>query len=132
MTDANATRSWADPWAIVIGQWAHERDVVFGVTAAGRPPEVTGIERAVGLFINTLPARVDIDPDAIVISWCGVETAKYRPDVVLGREGCSDMRAVREGNVFCVAEAHLGRPGPRLTEGLQELEEIVRASSRAP
>ena len=40
--------------------WASERrrDVVFGVTVAGRPPELAGIERMVGLFINTLPLRV--------------------------------------------------------------------------
>ena len=33
-------------------------DVVFGVTVAGRPPEIAGIESMVGLFINTLPLRV--------------------------------------------------------------------------
>ena len=34
--------------------------MVFGVTVAGRPPEITGIERMVGLFINTLPLRVKL------------------------------------------------------------------------
>ena len=32
--------------------------MVFGVTVAGRPPEIAGIESMVGLFINTLPLRV--------------------------------------------------------------------------
>ena len=32
--------------------------MVFGVTVAGRPAEVAGIERMVGLFINTLPLRL--------------------------------------------------------------------------
>jgi hypothetical protein len=36
--------------------------VVFGVTVAGRPPEVAGIENMVGLFINTLPLRVQLPP----------------------------------------------------------------------
>ena len=36
--------------------------MVFGVTVAGRPPEIAGIERMVGLFINTLPLRVRLDP----------------------------------------------------------------------
>ena len=31
---------------------------MFGVTVAGRPPEIAGIESMVGLFINTLPLRV--------------------------------------------------------------------------
>ena len=38
-------------------------DVVFGVTVAGRPPEIAGIESMVGLFINTLPLRVKLPAD---------------------------------------------------------------------
>ena len=30
------------------------------MTVAGRPPEVAGIENMVGLFINTLPLRVQL------------------------------------------------------------------------
>jgi iron complex transport system substrate-binding protein len=65
------------------------------------------------------------DPDAFVISWCGIEPAKYRPDVVLQRPGCETLRAVRERRVFVVPEAHLGRPGPRLTRGLADLRRVV-------
>ena len=36
--------------------------MVFGVTVAGRPPEIAGIETMVGLFINTLPLRVPLRP----------------------------------------------------------------------
>jgi amino acid adenylation domain-containing protein/non-ribosomal peptide synthase protein (TIGR01720 family) len=56
-------------WALLLGKWAGERDVVFGVTVAGRPPTLPEIERAVGLFINTLPLRVDIDPEARLGDW---------------------------------------------------------------
>ena len=45
-------------WAILLGRLTGRDDVVFGVTVAGRPPEIAGIERMVGLFINTLPLRV--------------------------------------------------------------------------
>ena len=72
----------------------------------------------------------ELDPDAIVISWCGVDPAKYRPDVVLGRPGTQDVRAVREGLVFCVPEAHLGRPGPRLEDGLNDLRAVVEQASQ--
>ncbi len=68
----------------------------------------------------------DLAPDAIVISWCGVPTAKYRTDVVYGNPLWQDVPAVREGRVFPIAEAFLGRPAPRLVEGFHALREVVR------
>ncbi|RSS72244.1 non-ribosomal peptide synthetase, partial [Streptomyces sp. WAC06614] len=49
-------------WAMVLGQLTGRTDVVFGGTVSGRPPQVPGIESMVGLFINTLPVRVALDP----------------------------------------------------------------------
>ena len=37
-------------------------EVTFGVTVAGRPAEIAGIENMVGLFINTLPLRLKLPP----------------------------------------------------------------------
>lgn len=69
---------------------------------------------------------VALAPDAIVISWCGVDPGKYRPDVVYGKELWKDVPAIRDGRVFCVPEAYLGRPGPRLVEGVRALRDVVR------
>jgi iron complex transport system substrate-binding protein len=66
-----------------------------------------------------------VAPDAIVMSWCGVKVEKYRAEVVLGRDGWADTRALRERHVFPVSEAFLGRPGPRLVEGYRALRRIV-------
>ncbi|WP_308295656.1 non-ribosomal peptide synthetase [Streptomyces odontomachi] len=51
-------------WAAVLGTLTGQRDVVFGGTVSGRPPELDGVESMVGLFINTCPVRVDLDPYA--------------------------------------------------------------------
>ena len=48
---------------MLLGRLTGRDDVVFGVTVAGRPPEIAGIESMVGLFINTLPLRVKLSPD---------------------------------------------------------------------
>lgn len=66
------------------------------------------------------------DPDAVVICWCGVKPEKHRPEVVFGRAAWRTTRAVREGRVRSIPEAHLGRPGPRLVEGMRALRELVR------
>ncbi|MER7004922.1 amino acid adenylation domain-containing protein [Dactylosporangium sp. NPDC000555] len=50
-------------WALLLNLLTGRRDVVFGGTVAGRPAEVPGIDRVVGMLINTIPVRVRIDPD---------------------------------------------------------------------
>ena len=50
-------------WGLVVGMVTGRDDVVIGATVAGRTPEVPGVESMVGLFINTLPARVRWAPD---------------------------------------------------------------------
>ena len=47
-------------WAILLGRYSGERDVVFGAVTSGRSAPVTGIETMIGLFINTLPVRVEL------------------------------------------------------------------------
>lgn len=68
-----------------------------------------------------------VEPDAVVISWCGVRPEKYRPDVVYRRERWRELPALRTRRVFTVPEAHLGRPGPRLVAGCRALREIAEA-----
>ncbi|NUP51102.1 MAG: amino acid adenylation domain-containing protein [Catenulispora sp.] len=49
-------------WAVVLAGMTGSDDVVFGTSVSGRPPELPGIERAVGMFTNTVPVRVRLDP----------------------------------------------------------------------
>jgi amino acid adenylation domain-containing protein/non-ribosomal peptide synthase protein (TIGR01720 family) len=51
-------------WALILGRYSGQQDVLFGATVSGRPPDLRGVEAMVGLFINTLPVRVHITPDA--------------------------------------------------------------------
>ena len=52
-----------------------------------------------------------MDPDAIVLSWCGVAPEKVRPDVVYKNPAWQEVNAVKRGHIYCVPEADLGRPG---------------------
>jgi amino acid adenylation domain-containing protein len=47
-------------WGSVLSYFTGEHDVVFGSVVSGRPPQVAGIENMIGLFINTIPFRVDL------------------------------------------------------------------------
>jgi len=69
----------------------------------------------------------ELAPDAVVIAWCGVEPAKYRTDVIYRNPAFRDLPAVRRRQVFRIPEAFLGRPGPRLVDGVRALREVVAA-----
>ena len=61
-------------WALVLRRFSGDRDVVFGVTVAGRPVDMPHMQRTVGLFINSVALRVTLPPDdepCSVRSWLG-------------------------------------------------------------
>ncbi|RUS96566.1 hypothetical protein DSM106972_087530 [Dulcicalothrix desertica PCC 7102] len=47
-------------WAILLNRYSRSEDIVYGITVAGRPPEMSGVEQMIGPFINTLPLRVSV------------------------------------------------------------------------
>jgi iron complex transport system substrate-binding protein len=107
------------------------------VIAPGRESWVTDLITAAGganplaeRAVKSTPLADDelraLDPEAVVICWCGVRPEKYRPDVVRKRPALQGGTALGRGNVFCIPEAFLGRPGPRLVQGYQGLSEVVR------
>ncbi|MFD7046034.1 condensation domain-containing protein, partial [Rhodococcus jostii] len=57
-------------WALVLAALTGNTDVVFGTTVAGRPPSITGIETIPGLFINTVPVRVELGAGRTVLEVC--------------------------------------------------------------
>lgn len=56
-------------WALLLSRYSRQEDVVFGATVSGRPADLAGVESMVGLFINTLPIRVQVSPEAFVLDW---------------------------------------------------------------
>jgi amino acid adenylation domain-containing protein len=56
-------------WALLLNRYSGEEDVVFGVVVSGRDIALAEAESMVGLFVNTLPARVRVLPDAALLPW---------------------------------------------------------------
>ncbi|NLT88084.1 MAG: non-ribosomal peptide synthetase [Pseudomonas lactis] len=50
-------------WALVLRRLSGDRDVLFGVTVAGRPVDMPEMQRTVGLFINSIALRVKLPED---------------------------------------------------------------------
>lgn len=49
-------------WGILLGKYNYTNDAVFGLVVTVRPAAIQGIERMIGLFINTVPTRVQYQP----------------------------------------------------------------------
>ncbi|MBN0480930.1 hypothetical protein JTM48_34670, partial [Pseudomonas aeruginosa] len=56
-------------WSLLLQRYTGQDTVVFGATVAGRPAELAGIERQIGLFINTLPVIATPLPQQSLASW---------------------------------------------------------------
>ncbi|MDD1505460.1 amino acid adenylation domain-containing protein [Lysinibacillus sp. CNPSo 3705] len=46
-------------WGLLLHNYTSAEEVVFGSTFSGRPADLDGFEHRIGMFINTLPIRVD-------------------------------------------------------------------------
>lgn len=91
-------------WALLLSYLSRESDVVFGSTVSGRPPDLIGSESMIGLFINTLPVRVQIDPQASLIPWLKqlqaqhLEARQYEHTPLVKIQGWSELP--RERSLF--------------------------------
>jgi len=56
-------------WALLLSRYTGEDDVVFGVTRTCRQSSFEGADETVGLFLNTLPLRVNTRPASTVFGW---------------------------------------------------------------
>ncbi|MDO9346477.1 MAG: amino acid adenylation domain-containing protein, partial [Pseudomonas sp.] len=79
-------------WARVLASTSGQEHVVFGTVLLGRMQGGKGSDRALGMFINTLPLRVDIDGSGVRMA---VKQTHARLTALLGHEHASLALAQR-------------------------------------
>ncbi|MEW5861368.1 MAG: amino acid adenylation domain-containing protein [Cyanobacteriota bacterium] len=86
-------------WAILLSRYSGEQDVVFGAISSGRPTDLVGVESIVGMFVNTLPMRVDVNPEAELLPWLNrfqaqqAEMRQYEYSPLVKIQGWSEIPA---------------------------------------
>ena len=56
-------------WALLLGGYTGEREVLFGSIVSGRPADLDGAESMVGCFNNLLPVRAEVPREEGLIPW---------------------------------------------------------------
>jgi iron complex transport system substrate-binding protein len=89
------------------------------------------IEAAGGQFLGE-PAKqtaseaiAAADPDVMVFAWCGAGD-RVPLDRIITQRGWQELRAAREGRVFCIRDEWLNTPAPTLLLGLRALAAALR------
>ena len=54
-------------WAVLLARITGQQDVICGTVVSGRNADLPGIERMLGLLINTVPMRVQLQPEEPVM-----------------------------------------------------------------
>jgi len=114
---------WYDPLISGI-RWVEELVRIAG----GEPifPELEHASLARDRIVQE-DAVIARKPDVIIGSWCGKPVRKER---IAARPGWDQVPAVRQGRIYEVKSTYILQPGPAaLTEGVQQLERILRLST---
>lgn len=120
----------------VLEWWPKPHVVACGVSWAGDMIEIAGGENVyadIAAASRTVPADdiVARDPQVYLLCWMGTKADKMHPERVYERKGWENVAAVADRSVVVVPEPLLGRPGPRLLDGLELLiETFTRLRAR--
>ncbi|MGU3400778.1 amino acid adenylation domain-containing protein [Brucellaceae bacterium D45D] len=84
-------------WATLLSSMAGRNDIVFGTPVAGRSAPVEGLGEQVGLFLNTIPVRVNLKADASL--WAQAEAMQARQAQLMEHDGIGlgDIQALAGG-----------------------------------
>src|SRR6266852_3817075 len=64
------------------------------------------------------------DPEVVVAAWCGAVDRVPLEKIIRDR-GWGEMRAARDGRVYCIRDELLNTPAPTLVQGLQALAAAI-------
>ncbi|MFY9746608.1 MAG: ABC transporter substrate-binding protein [Acidobacteriaceae bacterium] len=84
------------------------------------------VEAAGGVFlgepgaVTTAEAVAEANPDVILAAWCGAGD-RVPLEKLVRRPGWEQIRAVRNGRLYCIADELLNTPAPTLIDGLRAI-----------
>lgn len=86
---------------MVLARYCGRRDICFGVMISGRHVALSGIEDMVGLMINSLPCRLQVDPTRSVSDFLVQVQSQHQTD---NRYGYSSLTEVQQNSELSKGE----------------------------
>ncbi|MCU1609090.1 MAG: putative non-ribosomal peptide synthetase, partial [Pseudonocardiales bacterium] len=98
-------------WALLLSRISARHDVVFGAVVSGRSPQIPGVETMIGLFINMVPVRVQLNPAETLLTV---------------------MSRLQEDQAGLTAHQHLGLAQTQQAAGMGDLFDTVLVFENYP
>ncbi len=114
--DGRRPRVFCEEWGkplIASQPWVAELVHAAGGEFIGVPGSTTSAETV-----------LSEDPDVVVTAWCGAGD-RVPLEKIVQQRGWTEMRAVREGRMYCIRDEFLNTPAPTLIHGLHALTAAI-------
>ncbi|TWH51680.1 non-ribosomal peptide synthetase [Sporomusa sp. KB1] len=103
-------------WGLVLQKYTNTGDVVFGKVVSGRNTGIAGAEEMVGLFINTIPVRVQTDKEETLGSLLqklqqqAIESTRYDTCALSEVQQLSDAGSSLIRTIMAFENYHIAEP----------------------
>ena len=97
---------------------------------ASQPWVAELVEAAGGEFVGAPGAKISFEtvlsenPDVVIAAWCGAGGRVPLEKIVRDR-GWAEMKAAKQGRVYCINDEFLNTPAPTLVHGLRALAAAI-------
>ncbi|MGB0521649.1 MAG: amino acid adenylation domain-containing protein [Flammeovirgaceae bacterium] len=80
-------------WAMLLSKYTSMQDVLFGVTVSGRPALSETAQHGIGLYINTIPLRAQVESELLVTDWLKKQQEQHTASRVFQYTSLSEVQA---------------------------------------
>ncbi|MGR3939665.1 AMP-binding protein, partial [Streptomyces sp. BRA346] len=122
-------------WSMVLSRLTGRSDVVFGTVLFGRMQAGTGAARGLGLFINTLPIRIDVTERGVLDAARDTQTLlaemlRHEHAPLVLAQGCSQVPTGLPLFTTLLNYRHSPEPTEPAAGGLGERVEVLHSEER--
>ncbi|KQT54861.1 hypothetical protein ASG43_04785 [Aureimonas sp. Leaf454] len=79
-------------WAVLLSRYSGAREVLANVTVSGRPHDLAGAEEIVGMFLNALPLRTEVEDGEALWPWLRGLQDRQSGNDAMGHLGLVDIQ----------------------------------------